>query len=69
MDRITLTAPLINNGRNVAFLVYGEGKANAVRQILEGERNPTLYPGQLIAPSKGKLYWFMDESAAKRIQH
>jgi 6-phosphogluconolactonase len=68
MDRITLSAPLINKAHNVAFLVFGEGKADAVQRILEGERNIQQYPGQLIKPSKGKLDWFMDESAAKKIK-
>ncbi len=61
--RITLTAPLLNRARAVAFLVYGAGKASAVEQVLEGERNPDHLPAQLIAPA-GELHWFVDAAAA-----
>ncbi|WP_051718358.1 6-phosphogluconolactonase [Hymenobacter sp. IS2118] len=61
--RITLTAPLLNRARTVAFLVYGAGKAGAVEQVLEGERNPDHLPAQLIAPA-GELHWFLDAAAA-----
>ena len=63
--RITLTAPLINQARAVAFLVYGEGKAEAVQQILEQDRDIEQYPAQLIEPSNGDLEWFLEEAAAK----
>lgn len=65
--RITLTAPLINQARAVAFLVYGEGKAEAVQQILEKDRDIEQYPAQLIEPSNGDLEWFLDEAAAKEL--
>lgn len=62
--RITMTAPLINQARNIAFLVYGQQKAEAVHQVLEGEFDPEQYPAQLIDPEKGELHWFLDETAA-----
>jgi 6-phosphogluconolactonase len=66
--RITFTAPLINQARAVAFLVYGEGKAEAVHQILEQDRDIEQYPAQLIEPTSGDLVWFLDEAAAKNLQ-
>ena len=68
MYRITFTAPLINNAHQVAFLVYGAGKADAVHHIIKGEPNIDLYPAQLIHPIDGTLSWFMDEAAASKIQ-
>jgi 6-phosphogluconolactonase len=65
--RITMTAPLINQARAVAFLVYGAGKAEAVQQILEQDRDIEQYPAQLIEPSSGDLEWFLDEAAAKEL--
>lgn len=62
--RITMTAPLINQAHEVVFMLFGETKTMAVKQVLEGERNPALYPAQLIAPQDGKVHWFMDEAAA-----
>ena len=69
MYRITFTAPLINRAHNVAFLVYGSGKSEAVRHILEDDTNVDAYPAQLIKPLDGELSWFLDEAAASRIQH
>ncbi|KQS33771.1 6-phosphogluconolactonase [Dyadobacter sp. Leaf189] len=63
MYRITLTAPIVNQAAAVAFLAVGEGKAQTLKNVLEGERNIDLYPSQVIQP-KGQLHWFVDEPAA-----
>ncbi len=64
-SRISFTAPLINLANNVAFLVFGSGKAEAVKQVIEPvEKDPMLYPAQLIQPIDGHLTWFLDEDAA-----
>lgn len=63
--RITLTAPLINEARAISFFVYGESKADAVKQVLEGEGNFEQYPAQLIQPEEGSVDWFLDEAAAR----
>jgi 6-phosphogluconolactonase len=63
--RITLTAPAINRAAHVAFLVTGEGKAQALRSVLQGPRQPESLPAQLIAPGDGMLSWFVDEAAAR----
>lgn len=62
--RITLTAKTINQARNVIFLVAGEDKAVALKEVLEGEYQPETYPSQLIAPASGSLLWMLDEAAA-----
>ncbi|UOQ99040.1 6-phosphogluconolactonase [Hymenobacter sp. 5317J-9] len=61
--RITLTAPLINQARAVAFLVYGQDKAAAVRHVLHDARDVEEFPAQLIAPA-GETHWFLDQAAA-----
>lgn len=65
--RITMTAPLLNQARATVFLVYGEGKAEAVRQILEEERNILRYPAQLIQPANDNVTWFLDKAAASKL--
>ncbi len=62
--RITLTAPFINRSRYAIFLVAGAGKANALANVLEGPRNPELYPSQLVAPEPGQLVYILDVNAA-----
>lgn len=62
--RISFTAPLINKAKNIAFLVFGENKAEAAKHVLEGEKNTNLYPTQLIQPIDGNVTWFLDDAAA-----
>lgn len=62
--RISLNAPLINKAQHIAFLVFGESKAQAVHHILEDKMDIEKYPAQLIKPISGNLQWFLDKSAA-----
>ena len=62
--RLTLTAPFINRGREVIFLVTGAAKAKTLAEVLEGPRDPQRLPAQLIAPSSGGLTWLIDAAAA-----
>jgi 6-phosphogluconolactonase len=66
--RITLTADTINRARNVIFLVAGEDKAPALKQVIEGQRNSEKYPSQLIGPFYGALLWMIDEAAASLLK-
>ncbi len=69
MYRISLTVPVTNQAKAIAFLVSGSNKASMVKQVIEGEREPEQYPAQLINPTnKGILHWFLDEAAAKLLQ-
>ena len=61
--RITLTLPVINAARAVIFLVAGEDKAEALREILEGDADPRAYPANLVQPPGGPK-WMLDQSAA-----
>jgi 6-phosphogluconolactonase len=61
--RITLTVPVINAARAVYFLVAGEGKADALAEILEDDPDPREYPASLIQPQGGST-WMLDRSAA-----
>jgi 6-phosphogluconolactonase len=65
--RLTLTAPIINAARNVAFLVCGASKRPAVDVVLHGPRHPDEYPAQLIEPKLGRLWWFLDTAAASEV--
>jgi 6-phosphogluconolactonase len=65
--RLTLTVPAANAAHSVDFLVSGEGKAEALREILEGDPDPHLYPAKLIAPAGGPN-WLVDRAATSRIR-
>ena len=67
--RITMTAPLINEAHEIAFLVFGEAKAEAVFHVLKGEKNIAEYPAQLIEAEDGMVHWFLDEAAAQQIKN
>jgi 6-phosphogluconolactonase len=58
--RITLTYPVIDSSRRVAFLVAGEEKAEIFSAIRAGN---SQVPAARVRPS-GSLYWFVDQAAA-----
>lgn len=59
--RVTLTAPILNAARSVAFLVCGSNKQWAIDKVRGPLQNPNLYPAQLIQPD-GELWWFIDDA-------
>ncbi len=67
-NRISLTAPLINKAKNIAFITFGDNKATALSHVIgDEEKNFERYPAQLINPVNGKLDWFVDEKAVVRL--
>ena len=66
--RVTLTGNIINNAKEVAFLVTGANKAKKVLEIIEKEGNYNTYPASLVEPRSGGLNWFLDADAAKFIE-
>ena len=66
--RISLTGPVINNARRVAFLVTGAGKQERVGDVLRHRPGYGQYPAAHIAPAHGELHWFLDEAAAAELR-
>jgi 6-phosphogluconolactonase len=66
--RITLTPIVINGAAHVIFLVSGAGKAERLREVLEGPYQPDVLPAQIVRPSDGQLLWLVDAAAAARLQ-
>jgi 6-phosphogluconolactonase len=63
--RITLTPPVLNRARLCAFLISGEDKAEALRAVLEGERDPERYPAQIVEANR---LWMVDRAAARLLK-
>jgi len=63
-NRLTITPPVINNAQRVMFLVAGQGKAAAVKDVLEGPRDPDQIPAQIVDPHDGEVTWILDKAAA-----
>ena len=66
--RITLTMPVLNQARQVLFMVSGEGKAEVVRQILQYKKDFSDLPAARVRPVTGEIVWFLDREAAKFIE-
>ena len=62
-NRVTLTAPTINNTARVIFMITGADKALALKGVLEGPYEPDQLPAQMIQPSNGQLLWLVDTIA------
>ena len=67
MWRITLTPALLNQAKNVTFVVSGAGKAQRLEQVLQGPLTPDVLPAQAIRPTQGRLTWMVDQAAAGRL--
>ena len=64
-NRISLTAPTLNNAQRIVFLVSGAKKAEAVKHVIEGPSDPDKYPAQIIRPGHGEVVWLLDKAAAQ----
>src|SRR5690606_42147717 len=67
MHRITLTVPLIKQAKQIAVIAYGAGKADALYEVMKGERNVEQYPAQLLPTADSQITWFVDEAAAAKL--
>jgi len=62
--RVTLTMPVINHAKKVAFMVTGESKREMVSEIFNQAPGFDKYPASLIHPSHGEIEWLLDGPAA-----
>ena len=65
--RITLTFPAFNQAAHIVFLVSGTSKASVLKEVLEGQYQPTRLPSQSIQPVEGKLLFLVDRAAASEL--
>ncbi|MDR9403343.1 MAG: 6-phosphogluconolactonase [Halothece sp. Uz-M2-17] len=65
-QRLSFTAPFLNQGRTVIFLVAGANKRPALKEIFASEGDATAYPARLIQP-QGELWWLLDQEAGAEL--
>ncbi len=57
--RLTFTYPVINQAKNIWFLVTGAKKSEAFAEVQKGP-NPS-WPASLVQPATGGLRWYVDK--------
>ena len=65
--RITLTGKVINNSKEIFFLVTGIKKSQVIEQIFGKNKNSAMFPSSFINSINGRTVWLLDEEAAKNI--
>jgi 6-phosphogluconolactonase len=68
MHRLTLTYPVLSAAAEVLFLAAGSDKAEILRQVLEGPRDPQRLPAQGVQPAEGSVTWYLDRPAAQLLR-
>ena len=64
VDRVTLTFPVLNAGKNITFLVSGRDKANIVACGFGDPKNPLQIPVQEIISTARNIRWLLDKDSA-----
>jgi 6-phosphogluconolactonase len=64
--RLTFTYPVINQAKNIWFLVTGAKKAEAFAEVQKGP-NP-VWPASLVQPASGELRWYVDKAVIQKDQ-
>jgi 6-phosphogluconolactonase len=63
--RITVTFPFINRSQEVFILATGASKAQRIAEVLEGPADGERLPIQQVAPTTGRVTWYLDVAAAE----
>jgi 6-phosphogluconolactonase len=66
--RITFTPPVLDHARLCLFLVSGEDKAEPLRAVLAGPRDPERYPAQIVEGGCPRCLWMVDRAAARLLE-
>ena len=67
VPRVSLTIAALNAAREVAFLVTGAGKAEAMRRAFAPDPDPSA-PAAHVRPAAGRLVVICDEAAAAELE-
>ncbi len=67
-DRVSLTFPVLNASRVTLVMIEGAKKAERLRDVLQGPKDPPRYPIQYLKPTDGKLIFALDKAAASLLR-
>ena len=67
--RVTLTLPVLNNAREILFVVSGAGKAEIVKRIMAMNQPDPDLPATLVLPTRGRVKWLLDSDAAALLKN
>jgi 6-phosphogluconolactonase len=65
--RVTLTPPVLSAAAEVAFLVFGADKADAIRRAFAEQPGPAT-PASLVRSASGITYAFLDRAAGEALE-
>lgn len=65
--RLTLTYLILNAAENIFFLARGSTKSAAIREAVTGPADPSRCPASGIDPKSGRLIWWLDADAARKL--
>lgn len=66
--RLSLTVPVLNAAREIAFLAAGEGKAAVLADLLQGGAAGAALPARLVRATAGETRFWVDADAAARLR-
>lgn len=64
--RISLTFPVLNLAKNIAFLVIGKSKSVVLKQVFTNTSTLPCYPLEMLSP-KGQVEWYLENETAMNI--
>lgn len=67
LTRMTVTLPVLNAARAVAFLVAGKEKSAMIHRVLELNGGEPRVPSSFVNPDPGELFFLLDQEAADGI--
>lgn len=66
-ERLTTTIPFLRAAHRLMFLVAGDGKAAALRQVLEPRDGEDPLPAARVLGGDAEVTWMIDEAAASEL--
>jgi 6-phosphogluconolactonase len=68
VERVTMTLPMLSAAAKVLYLVLGESKAEAARQVFSEEPSPEA-PASLLRSTEGETIALLDRAAAAELDN